>query len=203
MPGLLDRLHERHRVRPNISGKGDPPEFDTTAGAWVTASKAQHALLLLEHSLEGHFTCHVPPLPRDRFRLGQINFTSLYPDAVVAFRLWCAAKAHHDERWTFLPRVSWHLAFRLRSPDVEHIRRTFEGHSQSGIEFRFTPEDGALAAYTQRRIVPCGYLHGGLILNHGEDEEIGFRDYQYRDATEAIRDFIRVSPLPPLSAESP
>ena len=36
-----------------------------------------------------------------------------------------------------MPDVSWHLTFRLYPEDVNNIKRTFEGHSQSAIEFRF------------------------------------------------------------------
>ena len=190
MSSFLERLYQERSVRPNISGRSDPPSFDTTCGAWTTASKAQHALLLLEESIEERLCCQVPPRPPDRFRLGQINFTSLYADAVVAFRLWCAAKGSDQQDWIFLPDVSWHLAFRLHSGDVDTIKQTFEGHSQSGIEFRLTPERGELAAYTQRRIIPCRYLRGGLLLNHGESEMVGFKDYRYRDATDAIQSLV-------------
>ena len=202
MPSLLDRLRREHDVKPNISGKGDPPSFDATTGAWEKATKAQHALLLLEHSLDGQLACIVPPSPSDRFRLGQINFTSLYPGSVVAFRLWCAGKANTESRWVLLSRVSWHLAFRLYSPDVDMIKSTFEGHSLSGIEFRFRPENGLLSAYTQGRVVPCGYLQGGLLLNHARNDEVGFRDYRYGDATQAIRSLIRVSPVRQLPTET-
>ena len=202
MSSFLDRLYQEHSVRPNISGKGNPPGFDGDGGAWTTATKAQHALVLLKESIERGLHCQVPLRPTDRFRLGQINFTSLYPDAVVAFRLWSAAKSYDQSHWQLLPDVSWHLAFRLYSKDVDNIRRTFEGHSQSGIEFRFTPENGELAAYTQGQIIPCRYLQGGLLLNNGESELIGFKDYRYSDATDAIKSFVQIQPVTQSSVES-
>ena len=202
MSSLLDRLYQEHSVRPNISGKSNPPGFDEIGGAWTTATKAQHALLLLEESMEGDLRCQIPLRPTDRFRLGQINFTSLYPDAVVAFRLWCAARRYNQRDWRFLPDVSWHLAFRLYSKDVNNIKRTFEGHSQSGIEFRFAPGGGELAVYTQRQIIPCRYLQAGLLLNNEEDELIGFADYRYRDATDAIQDFVQIQPVTQSATES-
>lgn len=194
MSSFLERLHQRRRVRLNISGKSAPPVFDDVVGAWTTATKAQHALLLLEESPEGDLRCRIPPRPTDRFRLGQINFTSLYPDGVVAFRLWCAAKIYNEMSWRFIPDVSWHLAFRLHPKDVDNIKRTFEGHSQSGIEFRFAPDSGRLSVYTQRQIIPCRYLQAGLLLNNEEDELIGFEDYRYSDATDAIQDFVHIRP---------
>ena len=43
MTSFLERLSDKHSVRPNISGKGDPPAFDEASGAWTTATKAQHS----------------------------------------------------------------------------------------------------------------------------------------------------------------
>ncbi len=202
MTSFLERLSDKHSVRPNISGKGDPPAFDEASGAWTTATKAQHSLLLLEEASDGQIHCQVPPRPTDRFRLGQINFTSLFPEAIVAFRLWCAAKSHDETDWLFLPNISWHLAFRLYSVDVANIKRTFEGHSQSGIEFRFVPASGDLSAYTQGQIVPCRYLHAGLLLNNDESEKIGFKGYRYSDATDAIQNFLKVQPIAQSTTES-
>ena len=88
MSNFLEILYQKHSARPNISGKSGPPEFDKNRRAWVNPTKAQHALLLLVAAQEGILRCQIPLRPKDRFRLGQINFTSLYPDAVVAFRLW-------------------------------------------------------------------------------------------------------------------
>ena len=195
MSNFLEILYQKHSARPNISGKSGPPEFDRVAGAWVNPTKAQHALLLLVAAEEGVLRCQIPLRPKDRFRLGQINFTSLYPDAVVAFRLWCAARRYDQRDWRFVPDVSWHLAFRLHSEDVDSIKRTFEGHSQSGIEFRFVPERGDLAVYTQRQVIPCRYLQAGLLLNNRENELIGFEDYRYSDVTDSIRDFVRIRPF--------
>lgn len=201
MSSFLERLYREHNVRVNISGKGNPPEFDELNGSWKTATKAQHSLLLMEDSSESRIVCRIPSAPKDRFRLGQINFTSLFPGSVVAFRLWCAAKAHDDELWTFLSRISWHLAFRLLPSDVENIRRTFQGHSQSGIEFRFTAHTGQLEVYTQRQTVPCRYVQGGLILNYDESMQVGFGTRQYGEFSQVIRSFIRVSPVNAQSSE--
>ena len=195
MSSFLERLYQEHSVKPNISGKSSPPDFDRVRGAWTTPTKAQHTLLLLVKSTEGNLRCQVPLRPSDRFRLGQINFTSLYPDAVVAFRLWCAVRRYDQRDWRFVPDVSWHLAFRLHPEDVNNIKRTFEGHSQSAIEFRFAPESGELAVYTQRQTIPCRYLQAGLLLNNEEGDLTGFEDYRYSDATDAIRDFVQIQPV--------
>ena len=202
MPNFLGRLKDLHEVQPNISGKSDPPELDAIDGAWTNASKSQHALLLLEESKEGSLHCKVPSRPRNRFRLGQVNFTSLRPRHVVAFRLWCAAKNHNDQQWLFLPEASWHLAFRLYSNDVDTIKKTFEGHSLSGIEFRFKPMSGELSVYTQQQCLPCRYLQGGLLLNNSESHNIGFEAFNYGDATRAIREFLAFGPLPKPGTES-
>ncbi|MCZ0938190.1 MAG: hypothetical protein OXJ55_06115 [Caldilineaceae bacterium] len=202
MSDFWDRLFQEHSVKPNISGAGKRPDFDEIRGAWKTATKAQHALLLLEESEEGFLQCQVPPQPSDRFRLGQINFTSLYPEAVVAFHLWCAAKKYDQSHWQLLEGVSWYLVFRLFSKDVNKIKHTFEGHSQSGIEFRFKPESGELEVYTQKQVVACSYLRGGLVCNNANEELIGFESYQYGDATAAIQDFVQIRPITQTATES-
>lgn len=202
MPNFLGRLKQLHNVQPNISGKGNPPQLDKVIGAWTNAAKSQHALLLLEESREGNLICKVPPRPRDRFRLGQVNFTSLRPRHVVVFRLWCAAKNNSQQQWVFLSGVSWHLAFRLYSSDVVNIKKTFEGHSLSGIEFRFEPNSGELSVYTQQQCLPCNYLQGGLLLNDSESDNIGFERFNYGDATRAIQEFLAFEPLPKPGTES-
>ena len=202
MSSFWDRLSQEHSVKPNISGAGKRPKFDEIRGMWTTALKSQHALLLLEESEEGLLQCKTPPQPSDRFRLGQINFTSLKPEGVVAFHLWCAVKNYDQLHWKLLKNVSWYLVFRLFSKDVNNIRQTFEGHSQSGIEFRFEPESGNLAVYTQKQVVPCNYLEGGLVCSSAKDEKIGFKEYTSSDLTAAIQDFVQIRPLTQTATES-
>ena len=202
MSNFWDRLLQEHSVKPNISGTGKRPDFDEIHGVWKTATKAQHALLLLEESEEGLLQCQVPPQPSDRFRLGQINFTSLKPEAVVAFHLWCAAKKYDQSHWQLLEDVSWYLVFRLFSKDVNKIKHTFEGHSQSGIEFRFKPESGELEVYTQKKVVACRYLVGGLVCSSATDDKIGFRDYTCSDVTVAIQDFVQIRPITQTATEN-
>lgn len=191
---FIEQLRAAHHVTPNISGKGQTPEFDRNSGAWVTATKSQHALVRILFNGDSH-VAERPPAPPDRFRLGQINFTSMYSPAVVAFHLWCTARNQGEHLWTFLETVSWHLVFRLRASSVEHIRRTYEGHSQSGIEFRFVPETGELAAYTQSQVVACDYLAAGLMLNHDLATPIGLGAYNYGNATASIQKFLNVAPI--------
>ena len=202
MSNFWDRLSQEHSVKPNISGAGKRPEFDEIRGVWTTALKSQHALLLLEESEEGLLLCKIPPQPSDRFRLGQINFTSLKPEAVVAFHLWCAAKKYNQPHWKLLKDVSWYLVFRLFSKDVNNIKHAFEGHSQSGIEFRFEPESGDLAVYTQKKAVPCRYLEGGLVCSSAMENKSGFKDYTCSDVTFAIQDFVQIRPLTQTATES-
>ena len=201
MPDFLEHLNDKHKVKPNVSGRGQPPPFDDEAGTWSVATKSPHVLLLIEESEDGRLVCQTPALPKDRFRLGQINLTSLYQANVVAFRIWCAAKHVDQPKWQLLSDISWYLAFRLDRRDVNTIKRTFEGHSQSGIEFRFEPKNGNLSVYTQKRVVPCAYLRAGLLLNNSDSDTIGFKEYQYHDATIAIQELLKIRSLTRTSSE--
>ena len=196
MPDFLNLLKQQQNVTPNKSGStAAPPNFNENIGAWTAPTKATHALLLVEESAEGDLVCEIPSHPEDRFRLGQINFSSLRPAAVVTFRLWCAAKVHNEKSWHLLPEIYWFLVFRLYSKDVTNIKNAFEGHSQSGIEFQFEPADGSLAVYTQRQIIRCHYLEAGLLLNYPDEQPSGFKHYGYREITNAIQQFIQIQPL--------
>ena len=192
MVDFLRQLREATHAQPNLSGLGARPPFNPTTGSWTNATKSNHALLLVEEALDGTLDCSIPTRPDDRFRLGQINFSSLRPQGVVAFKLWCATRRIDEVEWELLEDHLWYLVFRLDSRDVADIRARFEGNSQSGIEFRFNPIDGRLAAYTQKQVVPCRYVRAAILACPPDEDVAGFDGHPYEEITNSFRSFLRL-----------